>query len=219
MSEFPGNSHKAEEPEAKAPANDRASRPEQVTTGRVIVKKPSLGKRFKGAFVGEDGRSVATHVFWDVIVPMTRDLIADAGREALDRAIYGESRRGGSSSRQTNYNSVGSTLASRVNYGRPALMTDPRDRSNAPRPSPQTRGRINIEDIVLEHRVEAERVIDSMAALIGRFHQATIADLYDLVGVTGEFTDENFGWLSMEGARPHRVADGYRLDLPRVTQL
>lgn len=215
MEEFPGNSRTGA---AKAATPDQHQRPTQVTTGKVIVAKPSLGKRFKGAFVGEDGRNVATHVLWDVVIPMGRDLLADAGRAMIDQVIYGESRS--RPSRPTNYNSVGSTLASRINYSKPAFMTDPRTRPDqAKAPTAQTRGHLSIDDIILEHRAEADVVIDSMRALCERFGQATIADLFDLVGQTGEFTDVNFGWLNVDGARPHRVRDGYRLDFPRPIQL
>lgn len=213
MDEFPGNSRTG----APKATPEQHERPAQVTTGKVVVTKPSLSKRFKGAFVGEDGRSVATHVLWDVVIPMGRDLLADAGRAAIDQVIYGESRS--RPTRGTNYNSVGSTLASRINYNKPAFMTDPRQRPDQPKAAPQTRGHLSIDDIILEHRAEAEVVIDSMAALCNRFGQATIADLFDLVGQTGEFTDVNFGWLNVEGARPHRVRDGYRLDFPRPIQL
>lgn len=214
MEEFPSNTKKAAVPE-------KAEKQAQITTGPVILKKKSLGSRFKDAFTGEDGRSVMQHVLWDVLVPSAKDMVADAGQEAINRALYGDSR----TSRRpnaTNYAArSASVLASRVNYSSPsALIRDPRD---APKSRQQetapTRGRIDFQEIVLSTRVEAESVIIKMHEFIEQFEQATIADLFDLVGVTGEYTDERFGWVNLEGARPRKVRDGYLLDLPNPIQL
>ena len=214
MDEYPGNSRQTPK---KMPEKSEAPKQEQITTGKVIVKKPGLGKRFASAFTGDDGRSVMSHVLWDVLVPAAKDMDADAGREAIDRALYGESR--GRSAR-TNYNSVGSTLASRVNYNRPGFMQDPRERQQEPSSrTVTTRGNVSINDIILASRVEADEVISRMQSLTIQYGRATVADLFDLVGVTGQYTDEKFGWLNMDGARPHRTRNGYLLDLPNPVQL
>lgn len=214
MDEYPGNSRQT--PKAKPEGKGEPPKQQQVTTGKVIVKKPGLGKRFASAFTGDDGKSVMSHVLWDVLVPAAKDMVADAGREAIDRALYGESR--GRSSR-TNYNSVGSSLASRVNYNRPGFMQDPRERQEPSSRTVTTRGNVSINDIILASRVEADEVISRMQSLTIQYGRATVADLFDLVGVTGQYTDEKFGWLSMDGARPHRTRDGYLLDLPNPVQL
>ena len=212
MDEYPNNSRKqTTEPQTRS----KSAKVQQVTTNKVIVKKPGLGKRFAAAFTGDDGKSVAQHVFWDVIVPEIRDMVVAAGEEALNRAVYGESR----SRRRTSTSalgSFGSALASQVNYNK---MSSVQPQQPASRPSIITRGRVSIEDIILATRVEADEVISQLAALIEAFGEAKVADLYDLVGVTGEYTDEKFGWFSMDGARPRHVSGGYMLDLPRPTQL
>jgi hypothetical protein len=170
-------------------------------------------------------------VLWDVVVPGAKDLLYDAGQEVLGRSL-GVDNRGGRrfGVGPINYNTISSTLASRVNYNRPGFMTDPRDRQQqaqqtqaAPKAGTPGRnitlGSVTIDDILLGSRIEADDVINRMYALVERFGRVTIADLFDLVGVTGQYTDENFGWIELTGARPHRVGQGYRLDLPRPTQL
>lgn len=59
MDEYPGNSRQTPK---KMPEKSEAPKQEQITTGKVIVKKPGLGKRFASAFTGDDGRSVMSHV-------------------------------------------------------------------------------------------------------------------------------------------------------------
>jgi hypothetical protein len=222
--EFPSNTVKKTEPKT----GERQPL-EKVVTGKVIVKKAGPGRRFRAIFVGEDGRNVASHVLWTVAIPAIKDLLYDAGQEALGRSL-GIDTRGARRSGNIgpfNYNQIGSTLASRVNYNRPGFMTDPRDRQQQAQPAPKagtpgrnvTLGNVTIDDIICPSRIEAEDVINRMYALVERYGRVTIADLFDLVGVTGEYTDENFGWVDLTGARPHRQGQGYRLDLPRPIQI
>lgn len=215
MEEFPANPLTG----GAAPKQQRVEeekKVEKVTTGEVIVQKPGLGRRIRNAFVGEDGRSVATHVFKEVVVPAGRDLVFDAAIDMLGRVLGVENRgvrRVGTG--QTAYNTI-STLASKVQYSRPGFI-----QTSAPpeKKTVTTRGRVSVDDIILATRVEAEAVLESMDLLVQRFGRCTVADLFDLVGVTGEWTDEKLGWTSMQGARPHRVSNGYLLDLPRLQQL
>ena len=58
-----------------------------------------------------------------------------------------------------------------------------------------------------------------MADLCETYGQVTVADLYDLVGISGSFTDNNYGWTDMREASVRRVRDGYILSLPRPRQL
>lgn len=219
MEEYPRNSMKKPTAVPDGGLSKDPEKMEQVTTGRVILKKPSLGRRFKDAFTGEDGRSVMTHVVWDVMVPAGKDMLYDAGQEAMGRLLGIESRRRGYSGGPINYSSIGSTLASRVSYNRPGFMQDPREKPRPQTALNTTHGRIQIQDIILETRAEADEVIRRLEILIEQFGRAKVADVFDLVGKTGEWTDEKFGWYSMAGARPQHTGQGYLLDLPRVTQL
>jgi hypothetical protein len=43
-----------------------------------------------------------------------------------------------------------------------------------------------------------------------------VADLYDLVGITGEHTDNKYGWTNISNAKVERDRDGYRIVMPRA---
>ena len=75
------------------------------------------------------------------------------------------------------------------------------------------------DDIILATRHEAEEVVDRLFDLMSRYDQVTVSDLYDLVGISRPFTDEQFGWTDLRGAGVTRVRDGYLLDLPRPETL
>jgi hypothetical protein len=54
---------------------------------------------------------------------------------------------------------------------------------------------------------------------VSQYEQATVNDLYELVGVSGNFTDENYGWTDIRGAGITRIRGGYLLDLPKAELL
>jgi hypothetical protein len=80
--------------------------------------------------------------------------------------------------------------------------------------SRQARARHDFDEIVLESRTEAEEVIDRLFDLVSRYESATVADLYELVGLASSHTDHKWGWTDLRGAGVSRVRGGYLLDLP-----
>jgi hypothetical protein len=201
--DYPSNSSRKreEQPEPK--------KIERVTTGEVIRKKPSLGKRFMETFVGGDAKGVWSYVAYDVLIPAAKDMVSDAISQGIERMLFGESVRGGSRSRR------GAPQSNTyVAYNRYAPQQAPR-REEPRRISRQGRASHNFDEIILSTRAEAEEVIDRLFDLVERYNQATVSDLYELVGVTGDFTDEKYGWTDLRGAAPTRVRNGYLLDLPR----
>ena len=87
-------------------------------------------------------------------------------------------------------------------------------RLNAP-----VRNGYDLNDIVLETRGEAEDVLARMDELVEQYGVVSVADLYDLVGITGNYTDNKYGWTNIRNAEPIRVRDGYLLKLPKVTTI
>ena len=75
------------------------------------------------------------------------------------------------------------------------------------------------DDIVLDKRDEAEDVLSRMDELISTYGMASVADLYELVGVTGNYTDNKYGWTDIRSASAIRVRDGYLLKLPKALPL
>ena len=43
-----------------------------------------------------------------------------------------------------------------------------------------------------------------------------VADLFDLVGITGDYTDNKYGWTNIRSAEVVRVRDGYKIKMPRA---
>ena len=211
MEEFPSNARKAKISEEVEP-----KKIEKVTTGEVVTRKMPLGKRLLGTFFGGDAKGVVGHVIAEVLLPAAKDAVADAFSQGIERLIFGEAR---STSRRTGQRPSGSS--GYVSYNRMSSPTSPiAGRREEPRNvSRRARGAHDFDEIILATRVEAEQVIDRLFDLVARYEQATVSDLYELVGVSGNFTDEKWGWTDVRGAGVTRIRNGYLLDLPRPVQL
>jgi hypothetical protein len=208
MVNYPGNSRKARDEERKP------KKVEKVISGDAVRRKKSLGKRFIATFVGDDSAGgVFNYIIQDVLVPAAKDTISDAVSQGIERMLFGEVRgRGG-------YRSRGGP--SYTAYNRYSSIRSSLDRREEPRKELSRRARVShdFDEIVLETRAEAEEVIDKMFEMLSQYDVVTVADLYELIGLSGNFTDEKFGWTDLRGAGVTRVKGGYLLNLPRTEPL
>ena len=46
-----------------------------------------------------------------------------------------------------------------------------------------------------------------------------VADLYDLVGITGNYTDNKYGWTNITRAEIVRTRDGFMIKMPRAVPI
>lgn len=207
--DYPSNSHKAQTAETEQP---EAKKIESVVTGDVVRRRKPLGKRFTETFVGGDAKSALGYVLFDVLVPAAKDMASDAVSQGIDRMLFGESRSPGR--RSGSRRGSGSSPNGYVSYNR--MSSGNRESREDPRnPSRRARSSHDFDEIILATRVEAEEVIDRLFDLVSRYEQASVSDLYDLVGVTATYQDNKWGWNDIRGAGVTRVRNGYLLDLPR----
>lgn len=221
MDDFPSNSRRREPEKAPTPPpkKQEEKKVEKVTTGEVISRKKPLGKRMKELLVGGDANSVGRYVFFEVLLPAAKDTIADVVTQGVERMIFGEAR---STSRRTGSRPGGSS--GYTSYNR-YYSTPPWDQKGARREEPRreisrrARSSHDFDEIILATRAEANEVLDRLFDLVSRYDQATVSDLYELVGLSGNFVDEKWGWTDLRGSGVTRVTDGYLLDLPRPESL
>jgi hypothetical protein len=192
---YPANSHKN-----KASGKNV----NKIISGDVIQRDKKPTSKLKEALVGDEAQSVVSYIFFDVIIPAAKSMLADATSQFIERMLFGESRRtSGGRQGHTSYNK----------------MYEPRNRTSRPaRPEISRQGRANhnFGEVILSSRGEAEHVLDNLTALIDDYGVATVSDLYDLVGITGNFTDDKWGWYDLRGSAVSRVREGYLINLPQT---
>ncbi len=170
----------------------------QVAKGR--VKEKGVGERLADSFLSEDTRTVKNYILWDVFIPGIKNAIADMVISGLEMAFFGSTR-----GRRSN---GGGSRVSYQNYYR----DDNRGCSNS-RVDRNYRSSRNIcNDILLDTRDEAEDVRVSMEELVYKYGEATVADLYSLVGITGTPQDNKWGWRDIRDFRIDRSRGGYLLN-------
>lgn len=201
---LPGNSYMSKsskkEPKEEAPRNI-----EKVVTGEVIQKKKGFGSKIRETFGGDDARSVGSYIFFDVIIPAAKSMLADAASQGAERLLFGDSR--GRSRVQ------GGRRAGYTSYNR--MYQGDEGRSSKREISSRARSTHDFDEIILSERGEAEEVLDQLSNLVDDFGHAKISDLYELVGITGNYIDDKWGWTDLRGASTSRVRQGYLLDLPK----
>lgn len=211
--------------ERKLPSNSKLSSAKPVATeerkevkpivssGGASERKKPLGRRLLETFKGEDAQSVGNHILMDVLVPAAKNAISDAVTQGIERMLFGEVRRGTSNRgvRTGGYTSYGSV--SRPS-GR-AFQPDAPNRDISRR----ARTTHDFREIIIEDRGEAERVLDELGNILDSFDMVTVNDLYTMVDITGNFTDDKYGWTDLRGARVERVRGGYLLNLPPTIPL
>jgi len=180
---------------------------ERVTSTEATRQKKSIGKQFSKTFFGGDAKTALHYVVFNVLIPSAKDMLADAGSQGIEKLIFGESRfrprRGaGPPSGATGY----------ISYNRMGMGEKAQPYRTI---SKHARSQHDFDEIVLVSRTEAEEVIDRLFDLVSRYDTASVADLYELTGLSGSHTDHKWGWTDLRGASITRTrSGGYLLDLP-----
>ena len=197
MDDYKPNSHRFKE-EQTADQNKESKKLEKVVKGPVKVRKKSA---LKGALISEDAANVKTYILVDVLIPAVKKAISDIVKNGIEMLLYGESGR--PSDKRSPLNSI----SYRDYYDR---------RDDRYRTATSPRQGKSPEDIIIDSRGEAENVLSQMDALLDTYKMVTLADFYDLVGMTYDYTDHNYGWTSLNNAKVVRVRDGYIVMLPKA---
>lgn len=202
---FPSNTNKP----SRDDQLDKKEKIQAVVSTPVIRKKKSFLNKAMNAIMGDDDvKSVKDYILFDVLIPALKGTITDMITGGIEMALYGEQRsiRSRSNIRRsgprsyTSYNSYyhskGSTNNRRDSFGRRERATH------------------SFDDIIFATRGEAETVLSHLSDLTIDYDAASVADFYELAGITPEFTDDKYGWTNLRDAMTERTRAGYVLRLP-----
>lgn len=200
MQDYKPNSHRFKEEQKKTATEDKKI--QKVVRGSVKTrKKPGLTK-FTDVFISEDASNVKTYIFTDVLVPAVKKLVSDIVRDGIDMILYGSTGGRGSSS-----------SSSKVSYRN---YYDRRDGHHSSSSEPRAKNRFDYDDIIYDTRGDAESVLSLMRGALEQYKIVTVADMYDMAGLTEPYTSNRYGWTNLSTAEVQRVRDGFIIKLPKA---
>lgn len=172
----------------------------------VVSTNKSLGKKFAETFIADDVKDVKNYILLDVIIPGIKNTILDG----LSMIFFKEPYRGGSKyDRGEHY-----SYSARYKYkGSSSRRERDRDRDE------YVEDKVDYRNIVLKDRNAAMEVVDKLRKRIKDYDSASIADLFDLIDISGKYTDNNWGWTNAEDIGLRRVSNGYLIDVAEADLL
>lgn len=204
--QFPSNSKNPQRPIAD---RDEPKKVQRVVEGTAVRRKTPFGRRMTQNLIGGDVQSVWGFMFGEVLIPAARDMIYDAFTGGMERAIFGESTHGRSRGRRGG----GHTPYNRYHQGSRGRDEPRRELSR------HARSNHDFDEVVIPSRHEAQEVRDRLAYLCDKYGFATVSDFYELSGLSGQYTDQKWGWTDVMDVTISRSRSGYILNLPRPEPL
>lgn len=203
MDDYKPNSHKFRE-EQKDVTPERKKTVEKVVRGQARIKKKNKVGKFADSFISEDVHTVGNYILKDVLVPAIKDFIEDSITNGIRMILRGET-----GSRKN------SSTASTVSYNRYYNNKDG-DRYRPSNNQPTVR---SYDDIIFDTRGDAELVLTKMDEMIDYYGIVSVADMYEMAELPGEYTYNEYGWNDIRSASIVRVREGYMIKLPRATPI
>lgn len=177
---------------------------------KVIKAKPikkGIFSRLGNALFGENSlRNAAHYVGTDIIIPSIKSIIVDSVVASVNSLIYGDTAS------SYNRNTRGYT-----NYSKAYSQQRP----PANRYNKSIRAANRVQEFAFETRNDAAIVLDQLIEIATNYSVATVADYYDNIGATTEYTDNNYGWEEQDLRNVNIFAspNGYILSLPKPRAL
>lgn len=177
-----------------------------VAKGEVRRKKKTEIQKFSDIFFAEDLGTIKEYIFRDVIMPALKSTLLSVVNNATEVALYGET--------SVPQRKIPGAKISYDKVGRFGDIQRRRDYNNIQRTA------YDFGDAIVDTRAEADAALDALEAEIEEYGQASVGDLFDIIGVTPASTDYNYGWDTIATASAVRLRDGrYLLRLPKARPL
>lgn len=181
---------------------------QKVVKGKVTLKEQNDIQKIANEFLAEDLKTVKNRIVVDYLLPMLKNGLWSIVNSAISIALFGDDRSRGSSS---NYAGSRVQRNSYDTYYQGGSGNRQGGLNRVP-------GR-SLQNLDFEFRGDADDTLSQMYDAIRQYGQVSVGDLWDLMGVSNESTDYNYGWYSLDGAFIKGIPGGYRLMLPHTVPL
>lgn len=185
----------------------------KIVSEPTAIKKKGLGRKFKDVVIEADFKSVFRYIVEDIMIPGAKAMLVNSVSNGAERMVYGDRRRGSSSSGQgsrISYSGISKTmLGGSPLRGSPALERGSRS------------SRRTQDDVIIPSRKEAEEILELMCDIIDNYEQVSVADFNEMVDQPyNPHTDQKWGWTYLGDVQILPVrGGGYIIDLPPAEPL
>lgn len=187
-----------------------------VKRDKIVSTKKPLSKKFMETFVEEDIKDIKEHFIFDMLIPGLKNGCLDF----METMFFGSSSRGRSSYRGRDDRKSYSSYYYRDdrNTSRNHNTRSNRDEKKNNRYESKS-DKIDYQNIILRNRADAERIVDEMCKRIDEFEACSVADFFDLLDLTSQYVDNNWGWTDENDIKIRRVSSGFLIDVPEAVYL
>lgn len=204
MENYKPNSYKSKEGQRITNTHKSKEGQEEKRDIKPVVSAPAKKKKksglvkFTDVFIQEDISNVKEFIISDVLIPTFKKLALDI----VESVLYpgeGSNRSNRAPGSKVSYTSYDKAYRNDDRFAKGSNRVNTYDYDN----------------ISFTSRRDAEAVLMAMDDVIDRYGIVRVADYYEFSGVTGSYTDNNYGWTNLSTARVDRTRDGYVIRLPR----
>ena len=197
-----------------------APKEKKKISGLVEYYSEPLYRRIIDAIFEGDLASVSNSLINEILIPKTKDILADLFIGGIEKAIYGDeaqqvTRTG--PSRRSSYDAY---------YGRGVSGGGYYQSPSSP---PSGKTKVRWDRLVMKTRPEAIELTNSILSDISKYGCISVSDVYDYVAdldeeiatqIETEFPDNNWGWdRKLKRIPIESVPQGYLLKLPKPIQI
>ncbi len=184
---------------------------QKVTNGKVRVRKKSELTKMRDSIISPEASGMQSYIVGSVLVPAIKKLVNDIVKDGIDILLYGDARRSDRDRSDRDRYSNGATYVSYRSYS-------DRDRGDRDRRR-ESRYAYDYKDLIFDNRADAKEVLDNLLDILDTYESVSVADLYDAVGMSHNYTDNDYGWTNLSSAEVVCVRGDYMLRLPKAKPL
>lgn len=183
-------------------------KPIETINGVVDEKKRPLWKKIYNLIFAESIEDVRKSVLKEIVGPYIKDFFYDFFTGSIERSIYGSSKSGNYQLRG------GARVPVRGGY-------TPYDTYHKSTAVSQVQQNEDLYDpIIVESKADGMKLIHILEQRIATYGDCPISELNECLKRIGKFTDEYYGWKSLEGYSITRISlDEYQVILPPPIQI
>lgn len=175
-----------------------------VSSENVVSAKESIGKKIVKSFIADDVNDIKSYLFEEGMNAL-KNWMLDGLERMWFKEVRGRNRKSGYDREKPSYSSY---------YNGRKTSSDRREKRENSKDE-----RVDCRNVVLKYREDAEKVVRTLKERIRDEECVSVAELFDLIDVPGDYVDNNWGWKDERDIGIRRVSNGYLIDVAEPVYL